>query len=110
MDLLDSPAFQSIVAICLVILGWIGVQLSRLPKTEPRVEKPRASEMYFASIETPWWDVLDVPRGASQDEIKRAYFSKAKLVHPNADSGAKSDTAFIRLKQAYERARQKRDV
>ena len=45
---------------------------------------------------------LGVSRGASQDEIKKAYFQQAKKYHPdiNKDAGAKEK--FAEVNDAYE--------
>ena len=47
------------------------------------------------------WDVLGVPRGASQDEIDAAYRQRAKTAHP--DAGGSSD-AMQALNEAREAA------
>lgn len=46
------------------------------------------------------YDMLGVSKGASADEIKRAYRSKAKSLHPDRNDG--DDTAFKELKAAYD--------
>eukprot|EP00088_Acartia_fossae_P001939 TRINITY_DN10761_c1_g1_i11.p1 TRINITY_DN10761_c1_g1~~TRINITY_DN10761_c1_g1_i11.p1 ORF type:complete len:253 (-),score=19.41 TRINITY_DN10761_c1_g1_i11:188-946(-) len=48
------------------------------------------------------YKMLGIPETATPEEIKRAYFQKAKDVHPDS-SDAVDDTAFIELKTAYER-------
>jgi molecular chaperone DnaJ len=49
-----------------------------------------------------YYDILDVPRNASQDEIKRAFRRKARQYHPdmNKDSGASE--RFKEVNEAYE--------
>jgi hypothetical protein len=44
------------------------------------------------------WDVLGVPRGASQEEIDSAYREQAKKAHPDADGG--SQEAMQELNEA----------
>jgi hypothetical protein len=61
----------------------------------------------FAALPDPsnreWWDVLGVARTASDQEIRQAYFLKAKVYHPdNPDSG--DADLFRQLTQAYELA------
>jgi len=46
--------------------------------------------------------LLGIPQNSTADEIKRAYFKKAKEVHPDS-SDQKDDTKFIELTNAYER-------
>lgn len=49
-----------------------------------------------------FYKTLNVSRGASQDEIKKAYFKLAKEYHPdvNKDPGAKEK--FATINEAYE--------
>lgn len=49
-----------------------------------------------------WWEVLDVTRAASMDEIDRAFRREAKRAHP--DRGG-SRSAWDALQQAYEQAK-----
>jgi curved DNA-binding protein CbpA len=55
------------------------------------------------------YEALDVPRGASIDEIKRAYHKLARLYHPDKyhmrasrELHARVEAAFARFAQAYE--------
>ena len=59
----------------------------------------------FAQLPDPdrreWWDVLGVARTASEDEIKRAYFSMARKYHPdNKETG--NEDLFRHVQDAYE--------
>ena len=48
------------------------------------------------------YGILGVSRGATPEEIKRAYRSKAKLCHPDVNSSPESNQLFILLNEAYE--------
>ena len=48
-------------------------------------------------------DVLGVSRGASEDEIKRAYRQKAKQYHPDVNSNPNAEARFKEVKEAYEK-------
>src|SRR5262249_4541609 len=54
-----------------------------------------------APHEPAWWVVLGVPPTRTRDEIKRAYWHRAKVVHP--DNGGTPDQFHI-LTHAYEQA------
>lgn len=49
-----------------------------------------------------YYKILDISRHASQEEIKRAYRLKAKMVHPDVNSSAKAQEVFVVVQEAYE--------
>lgn len=50
-----------------------------------------------------YYEVLGVTRGASADEIKKAYRSKAKQLHPDRNKDCKvSEAAFKEVNEAYD--------
>lgn len=48
------------------------------------------------------YDILGVPRGASKEELKKAYRKKAMVLHPDRNPDSDSHLKFIELTEAYE--------
>ncbi|CAD5211587.1 unnamed protein product [Bursaphelenchus xylophilus] len=53
------------------------------------------------------YDTLGIDRTASLGEVKRAYFEKSKLLHPDRNDGETSE--FMKLKKAYDVLRRPAD-
>lgn len=49
-----------------------------------------------------YYSTLDVDRGATPDEIKKAYFKKAKQFHPDVNKTAGAKEKFAEINEAYE--------
>jgi curved DNA-binding protein len=49
-----------------------------------------------------YYDVMGVPRGATQDEIKRAYRKLARKFHPDVSKEKNAEDRFKELQEAYE--------
>jgi len=49
-----------------------------------------------------YYEILGVPRTATQKEIKKAYRKLARKYHPDVNKSAESDTKFKELSEAYE--------
>jgi hypothetical protein len=49
-----------------------------------------------------FYKILEIPRNASLDDIKRAYRTKAKLVHPDVNNSPKANEVFAVVNEAYE--------
>ncbi len=49
-----------------------------------------------------YYKILDIPRSASQEDIKRAYRNKAKLIHPDINNSPKANEVFAVVSEAYE--------
>jgi Ca-activated chloride channel homolog len=49
-----------------------------------------------------YYALLGVTRGASQEEIKRAYFNAAQKLHPDKNTAAGETELFLGVQQAYE--------
>ncbi|MCG8582747.1 MAG: DnaJ domain-containing protein [Bacteroidales bacterium] len=49
-----------------------------------------------------YYQILNVPAGASLEQIKKAYRKKAKLYHPDINKAADAHEQFILINEAYE--------
>lgn len=49
-----------------------------------------------------YYTILGLPRNASQEEIRKAYFNAAKRLHPDMNTEAGKTEFFISAKEAYE--------
>jgi Ca-activated chloride channel homolog len=49
-----------------------------------------------------YYSILGLPRNASQEEIKRAYFAAAQKLHPDKNTVAGETELFLGVQQAYE--------
>ena len=49
-----------------------------------------------------YYDLLEIPKTASKEQIRKAYRTKAKEVHPDVNFQSNSHMHFLILKQAYE--------
>jgi curved DNA-binding protein CbpA len=64
---------------------------------------------FEASLDKPYFELLDVPRDADTKQIKRAYFSLSKIYHPDryfranlGDYSVRLERIFRKLVEAYE--------
>ncbi|MFV1978315.1 MAG: DnaJ domain-containing protein [Myxococcota bacterium] len=64
---------------------------------------------FEASLDKPYFELLDVPRDADTKQIKRAYFSLSKVYHPDryfhanlGDYSGRLERIFRKLVEAYE--------
>lgn len=49
-----------------------------------------------------FYKTLNVSKGASQDEIKKAYFKMAKEFHPDVNKAPEAKEKFATINEAYE--------
>jgi hypothetical protein len=48
------------------------------------------------------YQILNLPPGATKEEIKRAYRKQAKAYHPDVNSAADAQIQFLLIRQAYD--------
>lgn len=56
----------------------------------------------MSATQRDYYAVLGVPRDASPEEIKRAYFEAAQKLHPDKNTAAGETELFLGVQQAYE--------
>jgi molecular chaperone DnaJ len=56
----------------------------------------------MATNKRDYYEVLGVARGASEDELKKAYRRLAKQYHPDTNKEASAEARFIEVNEAYE--------
>ncbi len=49
-----------------------------------------------------YYNLLGLPRNASAEEIRKAYFEAARRLHPDANPDPRAQTRFIEIQKAYE--------
>jgi len=49
-----------------------------------------------------YYDLLEIPKNATKEQIRKAYRTKAKLYHPDMNMQSNSHMHFLILRQAYE--------
>lgn len=96
----------------LIVLGgsiyWARQQRRRQPRRESERDRPTAGG---GELTTDPHEVLGLPRGASREEITRAYREQMKLYHPDRVSGLGSELQkvanekTIEIQRAYEALR-----
>jgi hypothetical protein len=81
------------------------------PSSSPELEARRREilEAYSALVSASHYELLGVPRDASDAQIRESYFRRAKRFHPDAhhepglgDLREKLETLFLHLAEAYE--------
>ncbi|CAG8467369.1 2993_t:CDS:2 [Acaulospora colombiana] len=66
----------------------------RLTLTNENAAPSRAKEDYY--------ELLGVPKNASQSEIKKAYYALAKKYHPDTNKDPAAKEKFVKIQEAYD--------
>lgn len=57
---------------------------------------------FSSSSKKDFYETLEVPRGASQADIKKKYFELAKKYHPDVNKTPEAKEKFAAINNAYE--------
>ncbi|OMJ81040.1 hypothetical protein SteCoe_18605 [Stentor coeruleus] len=72
--------------------------------TEPKPEYTQENEQLSKNLlnKTDYYSILNIPRTASQDDIKKAYRKLVIKFHPDKNKAPSAEDAFRHLQKAYE--------
>ena len=75
-----------------------------LASRQPRLPHQASTRLYSSHSAQPkdFYHLLGVPRNSSQDEIKRAYRTKTKKLHPDVNPDPNAAKQFAEINQAYD--------
>jgi molecular chaperone DnaJ len=54
------------------------------------------------TVAADYYKVLDVPKDASEAEVKKAFYRKARELHPDVNKAADAEERFKELNEAYD--------
>lgn len=98
LSLLTQSRSQSLFS----SLAW-SLYLSVLSGTQVVAsEASEATSTRHGTHSADYFTLLSVPRSASALDLKRAYYSQSRLLHPDKNSSPTASSAFIALRAAYE--------
>ena len=81
---------------------WIVYSLSQEREEIKKQQSTMGSSSTSSVVDMTYYDILNVPIDASSSTIKRAYYAKAKDVHPDKNpNDEEAETKFLQLHQAY---------
>ena len=77
--------------------------LGRRILARPNLYPQNIRQFSTTSINADYYKELDVAKGATQKEIKKAYYQQAKKFHPDANKeDPKAEEKFQQVSEAYE--------
>lgn len=81
---------KSLITKLFIIAGWVILILLAY----------RVSQFDYEMANFDPYEILGIPLGASQSEIKKAYRKLSLILHPDKDTG--DEKAFMKLSKAYQ--------
>lgn len=100
MILIHNRSHLCFGAICFSFIAWIWHHLARIDAL--KISRPKFHSIHIMGRD--FYKILEIPRDASQDQIKKAYRRMAMKWHPDKNHGNEEEaqTRFQEVSTAYE--------